>query len=199
MTSSVRTRVLEGVGKGEDRPGLFRLLREDYRVHGRDWTRPGFRALAVHRFGVWRTGIRWRILRWPLWRLYLLLHRFVRNHYGIEIPLTVEVGRRCFFAHQHGIVLHPLVRIGDGCIIRHNVTIGAYSLEENKKVPVIGNDVEIGCGATIIGGILVGDGAVIGANSLVRTDVPAGSLAVGNPARVIERSAGSRIKASTHE
>jgi serine O-acetyltransferase len=171
------------------RPGLCRQIREDYHVHGRDWSRPGFRALAVHRFGVWRARIGWKILRWPLWRIYLLLFRYVRNHYGIEIPLSVEIGRRCYIGHQHGIVLHRLVKIGDDCILRHNVTIGGYSRQQHKRVPTIGNRVEIGCGATIIGDIHVGDGAVIGANSLVRTDVPSGALAVGNPARIIQRGA----------
>ena len=169
------------------RPGLLRQLREDYAVNGSDWTKPGFRALAVHRFGIWCKGLRWKILRWPLWRVYLVLFRYVRNHYGIEIPLSVEIGRRVMLGHQHGIVFHPLAKVGDGCIIRHNVTIGAHSLKQNRLVPTLGNNVEIGCGATIIGGIHVGDGASVGANTLVRTDVPPGALAVGNPARIIER------------
>src|SRR5262249_46794413 len=66
------------------RLGLWAQIREDWQANGRDWTRPGFRALAVHRFGVWRMGVKPRVLRIPLSFIYRTLYRFVRNHYGIE-------------------------------------------------------------------------------------------------------------------
>ena len=63
--------------------GLLRLIGEDYRAHGSDWTLPGFRTIAVHRFGVWRMSIRSRWLRAPLSLLYRSLFRHCRNVYGI--------------------------------------------------------------------------------------------------------------------
>ena len=74
------------MSEAERQPGLWALVREDLRSHHGDWTRPGFRALAVYRFGVWRMKVRPKLVRAPLSLLYCLLHVYVRNHYGIELP-----------------------------------------------------------------------------------------------------------------
>src|SRR6267142_2019838 len=66
-------------------PGLWALIKEDYLTNGCDWTKPGFRAMVMYRLGVWRMGIRWRILRVPISLLYRWMHRLVRNRYGIEL------------------------------------------------------------------------------------------------------------------
>src|SRR5829696_20226 len=95
------------------RPGLFALIREDYHAHGSDWTRPGFRTLAVYRFGVWRMQIRTRALRWPMSVLYRAAFRFCRNVYGIELPFSATVGRRVVIEHQGGIVIHGNSVIGN--------------------------------------------------------------------------------------
>src|SRR5436190_14037389 len=84
-----------------DQPlGLLAQIREDWVAHGRDWTKPGFRAIAVHRFGNWRMKIRNRVLRAPLSVLYRHVYRRVRNHYGIELPYSAVVGRRVIIEHQ---------------------------------------------------------------------------------------------------
>src|SRR5947207_8760398 len=98
--------------------GLVAQIREDWIAHGRDWTRPGFRAVAVHRFGNWRMRIRSKFLRAPFSVIYRMMFRRVRNVYGIELPYTVKLGRRVIFEHQSGIVIHGNSVIGDGCIIR---------------------------------------------------------------------------------
>ena len=79
-------------------------------------------------------------------------------------------------------------RLGDDCRIRQNVTIGIRA-EGETVAPVLGDGVDLGAGAVLLGGITVGDGAVVGANAVVLSDVPAGALAVGVPARIIERRA----------
>lgn len=168
-----------------DRPGLFALWQEDWVAHGRDWTRPGFRAVAVHRFGVWRMAVRPRLLRAPLSVIYRFLFRYVRNHYGIEVLYTVQLGRRVVFEHQHGIVIHAACRIGDECYIRQGVTLGNRSLDHPNAVPVLGNRVNVGAGAKVLGAVTIGDDAAIGANAVVLDDVPAGATAVGIPARVV--------------
>src|SRR5438105_4030895 len=94
---------------------LWSLIKEDHAAHDRDWTRPGFRAVAVHRFGNWRMGIRGKVLRAPFSVLYRMMFRRVRNVYGIELPYTVKLGRRVVFEHQSGIVIHGNSVIGDGC------------------------------------------------------------------------------------
>ena len=174
------------VTKTDDkRMGLWALVREDWAVNGRDWTRPGFRAMFMYRFGVWRMGLRPKILRAPFSLLYRYLHRRIRNHYGIELHYTTKIGRRFRIAHQGAIVIHEHATIGDDCTIRQGATIGAAGDYSEEKAPVIGNSVSIGAGAMVLGRITVGDGATIGPNALVTMNVPAGAVATATPARII--------------
>jgi len=170
-----------------DSPSLLDLIREDWEAHDRDWFRPGFRAVAVARFGKWRMKIRPKLLRAPFSVLYRFLYRRVRNVYGIELPYSTELGRRVVIEHQHGIVIHGCAKIGDDCIIRQGVTIGNRTLDKPLDAPTLGNHVNVGAGAKILGKITIGDYAVIGANAVVLQDVPAGALAVGVPAVIKHR------------
>jgi len=167
-----------------DRPGLLALIREDHAAHGGDWTRPGFRALAAYRFGVWRMAVKPKLLRAPFSVVYRWMYRRCRNVYGIELPYTATVGRGVVFEHQHGIVIHGGCTIGDGCVIRQGVTLGNRSLDRPHDAPTLGRNVNVGAGAKVLGAVTLGDGAAIGANAVVLTDVPAGAVAVGIPATV---------------
>lgn len=158
---------------------------EDLRTHDGDLRSPGFRALAVHRLGNWRLSIAQPLVRAPFSMLYRALHRFVNNYYGIELPYSVVVGRRTKIEHQGGIVIHGACRIGDDCIIRQNTTMGVRWTNRPTDVPVLGNAVDTGAGAVLLGPIHIGDGACIGANAVVLHDVPVGGRAVGNPARIL--------------
>src|SRR4051812_45397289 len=142
-------------------PGLFALIKEDYIAHGRDWTRPGFRAIAAYRFGVWRMTIRSKILRAPFSILYRRWFRKVRNRYGIELPYSAVLGRRVIIEHQSCIVIHGSCMIGDDCIIRQGVTLGNRYLEKPLDAPVLGKSVNIGAGAKILGNVHIGDHAQI--------------------------------------
>lgn len=166
--------------------GLFQLIREDYQTHRRDWTMPGFRAVAVHRFGMWTRGLRLRLIRGPLSLLCRILYRYVRNHYSIELPLSAKIGRRLLIGHQGGIVIHWLSEIGNDCIIIQNVTLGAATEETVMRGPVLGNRVEVGCGAAIIGGVNIGDDVRIGPNAVVTMNIPAGSTVVAPAPRVVQ-------------
>ncbi|MCW2349562.1 serine O-acetyltransferase [Sphingobium sp. B12D2B] len=163
---------------------MCQLVREDYAAHGREWTRPGFRTLFWHRFGNWRMTVRSKLLRAPLSMIYRWGYRHCRNVYGIEIPYTATIGRGVIVEHQGGIVVHGASIIGDGSIIRQNCTLGLRSLQRLDEAPIIGRNVNIGAGAVIMGCVTIGDGAAIGANAVVMTDVPPGALAVGVPAVV---------------
>ncbi len=92
-------------------------------------------------------------------------------------------GEDLYFPHPFGIVIHGRVRMGDRCTIYQNVTIGEDNVSEG--VPTLGDDVVVGAGAVILGPVTIGDRARIGANAVVLTDVPADSVAVGIPARII--------------
>jgi serine O-acetyltransferase len=174
----------------EESPSFWTYVREDFAAHKRDWTRPGFQALLVYRFGVWRMGVRPKLLRAPLSVAYRTLFTAVRNVYGIELPYSARIGRRVVFEHQHGIVVHGEAVIGDDCLIRQGVTLGIRTLDRLGDAPVLGRGVNVGAGAKILGPVHIGDGAAIGANAVVLEDVPAQALAVGVPARVVPRKSG---------
>jgi len=170
------------------RLSLAAQIREDYHAHGRDWTRPGFHAVAVHRFGVWRMRIRPKWLRAPFSVLYRILFRCVRNLYGIELPYSATLGRRVIFEHQSGIVIHGNATIGDDCIIRQGVTLGNRTLDKPFDAPTLAPGVNVGAGAKILGAVHIGEYAAIGANAVVVRDVPPHALAVGVPARIVHTS-----------
>jgi serine O-acetyltransferase len=173
---------------------LYEQIREDLAVHYSEWDRPGFRALAVYRFGAMlkdKTGVLW----WLLSLIYRFMFRYVRNHYGIELPATTIVGRRFLIGHQHGIIIHPNAEFGDDCIIVQNVTIGNAAVGRKNSGPKFGHRVEFGAGAIILGSITVGDDVRIGPNAVVITDVPAGSRVFVDPPRMMQmrKSQGSVI------
>ncbi|MFQ3616623.1 MAG: serine acetyltransferase [Cyanobacteriota bacterium] len=171
----------------DDAPlSLWQQIREDWIAHGRDWTKPGFRAVAVHRFGVWRMGVQPKLLRAPFSILYRAMFRHVRNVYGIELPYTVQLGRRVIIEHQGAIVIHGQTVIGDDSVIRQGVTMGNRYLDRPTEAPRLGKRVNVGAGAKILGAVTLGDGANVGANAVVLKDVPAGKTAVGIPAKIID-------------
>ncbi|MHC4377869.1 MAG: serine O-acetyltransferase [Planctomycetota bacterium] len=165
--------------------GLWTLIREDLAAHGGDWQRPGFRALVTYRFGVWRMGVRPKLLRAPLSVLYRWMFRRSCWKYGIELPYSSRIGRRVVFEHQHGIVIHGSAEIGDGCVLRQGVTLGNRRDDRPFNAPILGRNVNVGAGAKILGKIRVGDGAHVGANAVVVHDVAPGATVVGIPARPV--------------
>jgi serine O-acetyltransferase len=169
---------------------LIGYWREDRGINGGFW-RPGTRALMMYRFGVWQSGLQPGLVSSVAGRIYDFLHVFVRNRYGIELYATANIGRRLFIAHQSAIVLHRSLSMGDDCIIRQGVTIGLGAMETARKSgwrgPVIGNRVDIGAGAIIVGPITIGDDVVIGPNAVVMRSVPNGFLVTATPARVMSR------------
>jgi serine O-acetyltransferase len=166
--------------------GFWSLLREDFRIYEGNPFEQGFWAVAVHRFGNWRMGIRWRLFRAPLTLIYLCAYKFVEWTCGITLPYTTRLGRRVRIWHHSGTVLHAR-SIGDDVHIRHNTTFGVARRGENQAIPSIEAGVDIGCGACVLGDVTVGRGSVIGANSVVLSDVPPFSVAVGAPARVVKK------------
>jgi serine O-acetyltransferase len=159
-------------------------LREDLERHRGEWTRPGFQALAVHRFGARARrmpGIKGKFAR----KLHKVLFVLARNLYGIELPATTNIGRRLLLGHQHGIVVHECSTIGDDCVIRHNVTIGNGAKYWTDEAPHLGDRVRISPGVVIIGNVRVGDDVQIGPNALVTTDIPAGAMVFEKPTRVL--------------
>jgi serine O-acetyltransferase len=116
-------------------------------------------------------------------KLAVLRHRFWSVVTGCDIPLNTTIGAGLLMPHPNGIVVHPEAVLGPNCLLFQQVTIGT----DGTGVPRIGGHVDIGAGARILGNITIGDHALIGANAVVLCDVPAGTTAVGIPARIINR------------
>lgn len=172
---------------------MFENLRSDWRAHDGNWTRHGFWALVIYRFGRWRYGIRSRLVRIPFSFAYKLLKFGGDALLGIELPCEAELGHRFVIEHIGGIVISGDARFGDDCIVRNGVTVGLRH-RGLRGSPQIGHRVDIGAGAKLLGPIRVGDDVSIGANAVVLTDVPDGAVAVGIPARIILRTRDAKAK-----
>lgn len=170
--------------------GMWALLREDWRTHDRAWLEQGLWAVAVHRFGNWRMGVRPKVIRLPFSLLYKFLDKWVQWTCGITLPYTVRLGRRVHLWHHGGMVLHA-ASIGDDVNIRQNTTFGIARRDQLHQLPTIEARVDIGCGAVVLGKVTVGHDSVIGANAVVLKDVPPHSLAAGVPARVVKTLGGA--------
>lgn len=140
---------------------------------------PGFHALLFHRLShrLWQLGLKW---------LARFISHFSRWITGIEIHPGATIGRRFFIDHGMGVVIGETSVIGDECTLYHGVTLGGTSWNKGKRHPTLGTGVVIGAGAKVLGPILLGDGARVGSNAVVVKDVPAGSTAVGIPARILD-------------
>jgi serine O-acetyltransferase len=104
---------------------------------------------------------------------------------GIEIHPGARIGRRFFIDHGMGVVIGETTLIGDDVLVYQGVVLGGVSREKTKRHPTIGNNVVIGAGATLLGPILIGNGARIGAGSVVIDDVPDNATVVGVPGRIV--------------
>jgi serine O-acetyltransferase len=165
---------------------MFERVRQDWQTYEGDIWRQGLWVMWVYRFGQWRYRVRPAWLRKPFSLLYKILRTLIQMLTGIELPCETQIGERLRIEHFGGIIVSGDAVIGDDVILRHGVTIGLKNTKQ-RGAPRIGNRVDIGAGAKLLGPIHIGDDAVIGANAVVLRDVPAGALAVGIPARIIER------------
>jgi serine O-acetyltransferase len=170
---------------------MFDNIRSDLRAYNGNWAAQGFWVMIVYRFGRWRYRVRPLILRKLFSVTYKFLYKFIQIVTGIELPCEVTVGHNFTIDHFGGIIVSGYATFGDNCRIRNGVTIGLRRLHE-KVAPTIGNNVDIGAGAKLLGPINVGDNVIIGANAVVICDVPSNSIAVGVPATVKPRSNISR-------
>ena len=172
--------------RNENPKGLsfWALVAEDYRTNDRSIFHQGFLMLLVHRFGNLRMDIRWKILRAGPTVLYRFLNKLTQLFFGMKLDYTVKVGRRVKLEHFGGMILGAR-EIGDDVWIRQNTTFGIRSVADVRAKPVIGNRVDIGAGAVIVGNVTIGENSIIGANTVVFSNVPPNSIVIGVPGKVI--------------
>lgn len=141
-------------------------------------TYPGLHAIIWHRIAHWL----WNHNLKALARALSHLNRFLT---GIEIHPAARIGKGFFIDHGMGVVIGETAEVGDDVLLYHGVTLGGTTLKKTKRHPTVGNRVVIGAGAKVLGPIRIGDGAKIGPNAVVRSDVPPGAVVVGIPGRVV--------------
>ena len=146
---------------------------------------PGFHAMLAYRLTHWLWGHKLHLLGRFISHVAKILT-------GIEIHPAAEIGRRFVIDHGTGVVIGETSIVGDDVTLYHAVTLGGTSPAVNsdkqvgqKRHPTVMNGAIIGSGAAVLGPITIGEGARVGANSVVTKDVPASVTAVGIPAKVI--------------
>ena len=115
--------------------------------------------------------------------------------YGIEIGNEIQLGEGVNFAHTLGTVIGGTSKVGARVKFMGNNTIGTA---KDNGCPIIEDDVVVGCGARVLGPIRIGKGAFIGANAVVLSDVPAGAVVSGIPAKIHERRGGATDETKTN-
>ncbi|MEP6633294.1 MAG: serine acetyltransferase [Luteimonas sp.] len=174
---------------------MFDYLREDFERYRYKWRSLGPRlaplracfsygliATCVYRYGRWTRKIRPWWLSLPFKALYLPLKISVELGLGIDISLNARIGPGLFIGHFGGIFLH--CDAGKHLSVGQGVTLGYKGAGKSDGWPELGDDIYIGAGAKIIGHVRIGDGSVIGANTVVTKDVPAGMRVVGAAVRM---------------
>jgi serine O-acetyltransferase len=159
------------------------------RYEGQWYRRVGFWIMTVYRFGNWADSLPTVLLRVPMWILYLCL-KIIVGLFSTNVFLWAgrrgaRISRGFCFPHPFNILIPRGVEIGEFSTIYHEVTLGTGQI---PGTPKIGNRVAIYPGARVLGGIVVGDGSIIGANCVVTRDVPPESVIIAAPAQVIPKS-----------
>lgn len=142
-------------------------------------TYPGVLALGLHK-------VAHRLYRWRLFFLARLVNHFSRFLTAIDIHPGAKIGKNLFIDHGVGVVIGETADIGDNVTIYHGVTLGGTDPANGiagKRHPTISDNAILGSGSQILGPVIVGEGARIGANAVVTKDVPAGAVMIGIPAR----------------
>src|SRR5262245_43404225 len=149
---------------------------------------PGVHALVFHRLAhrLWRAG--WCVTA----RFVSHVSRFLT---GIEIHPGARIGAGVFIDHGMGLVIGETAEVGDNVTLYQGVTLGGTSLKREKRHPTLEKNVVVGAGAAVLGALRVGEGARVGAGSVVVADVPPNSVVVGVPGKVIYRD-GKRVSPS---
>ena len=151
---------------------------------------PGFHAIVIYRFAhlLWCFKLKF---------IAKIISYLGRIFTGIEIHPAAKIGKNMFIDHGHGVVIGETSEIGNNVLIYHGVTLGGNSLNKGKRHPTIGNNVIIGAGAKILGPLLIGDSARVGANAVVTKSVKSNSTVMGIPAKMINKSKENKEKSFT--
>lgn len=142
------------------------------------------------------------LLRKKIWSkpLYLVLDMILKHYqfkFGIDIPYNTDIGHGLYIGHYGNIVISAKAIIGKNCNINHGVTIGARYGGKHPGVPIILDNVYLGPGSKIIGGITIGKNVAVGANCVVVSSVPENAVVVGVPGKIVSYNGATNYVVNT--
>ena len=173
-----------------------------WRAYVRGWYIAGFRYTFFMRWCQYSRGK--GLLFLPLYFICRVALRHYSVKYGFQIPWQTNIGPGLFIGHYGSIIVNPNSTIGTNCNISVGVLLGlSHKIDESGKslgfqYPTIGDRVSLGNNAKIIGGVNIGNDAVVGVNSVVTKDLPCSAVAVGIPAKIISDKGSSALVGSFH-
>jgi len=159
------------------RNGTFCNMRNDLANYHGDWAAQGFWVMLIYRLGRWRYSIKYALVRKFFSLLYKVLFKLVQILMGIKLPCEAVLGKNFVIDHFGGIVISGYAKFGDYCRIRNGVVVGLTKVDD-PCAPIIGNNVDIGTEAKVLGRIKIGDIAVV-------KDVASYAMVGGVSAKVI--------------
>ena len=151
----------------------------------------GFWAVFQYRLAYNVYKMRIPIVKQLLQFICLIWQKIIEIVTGISIPASAQIGHSFYIGHFGGIILNAKTIIGNNCNLAQGVTIGVSGLNENRGVPIIGNNVYVGVNSVIAGKITIGNNVLIGSSSLVTSNVEDNAVMLGVPATKISNQ-GSR-------
>ncbi len=169
---------------------MFEILKRDavrYEKLGGWYACPGFWIVAVYRFGNWAKSLPSPLLRIPFWGLYRVGRILQRALFSVDIwagPRGARIGAGFCLIHPSNVMIGS-AEIGEDCLIFHDVTFGSGPI---PGMATVGKGVDVYVGARVLGGVVIGDGSMIGANCVVLRDIPPRSVVVPAQNRIIPRS-----------
>ena len=166
---------------------LSRYLTRGYQ--GKDlWLNPAVWAIASYRLSNWLYVDKpIALIRIPLKLFSFVSVKWCVVFMEMDLDPQATIGGGLYIGHIGGVHINPGAVLGRNCDVAHRVTIGASAMGR-KGAPVVGDDVYIGTGATLVGKIKIGNGAKISANTLVISNIPAGATVMGVPGRIVMRA-----------
>lgn len=179
--------------------GLLSLIRSDialkqhwflkndswFNRHVRVYLEPGTIAVIVYRYGHWVRQLKIPLVKQLLLLVYIFGKIGVVLGFGIYISSRLKAGKG-FIIHNFSSIFIPATTVGDNFIVFHEVTVG-HLRGEGGRPPRFGNNVFLATGAKVLGDLTIGNNVVVGANSLVISDVPDNCTVMGVPARIFDR------------
>ncbi len=138
---------------------------------------PGLHAIELHRIANFFWHHHLKLLARAISHISRLLT-------GVEIHPGAKIGSGVFIDHGSGVVIGETAEIGDNVLLYQGVVLGGTSKDSGKRHPTLENNVEVGAGGILLGPITVGEGAIVGAGSVVTDSIPPASTAVGVPAQI---------------